>query len=1036
MVEHFIAYFAKRHFFANLFFLAVFVGGIFSWQHTSKEEMPDITFNRIRIQVTYPGAPAADVEYFVTAPLEKALLGVDGIYRISSTSSVGATSITVELEQGLDNLESILTEIRNEVLDVELPDDIIKDPSVRIFKTSKKAILDVALYVKNKHLLDVKTRQYLQKYALTLEDQLINTKEINSVKRQGFWQEEIEIDIDPNKLILYDLPFSSILKEIKNTQIRKPAGTLDAPKEPKVTLLSELNTVDKLNNLIVQGGFAGGVIRLGEVALVKESFEKETAIYKVNGHQAIMFNVVKNSGYGIIEALEATGRVLKNFKKNNLANTDIEIAVLDDESIDIRNRLSLIGYNSIIGFILVLISLLFFLNLQSAFWVATGIPFTFCLTMICASFLGYTINGTTLSAVIIVMGIIVDDAIVVAENITRMHYRGMNVKQAVVKGTAFVLLPIVASILTTCVAFIPLFFFKGHFGRFVYFIPPVIFLMLGASFLESILILPGHMSIKIPFFHRDSLEDKGHWFDRVEDFYETFLKKILPFRMLIFVVFIVLALVSAYFLKHKMKFVMFPKEETREIVIRGDMAKGCTRFETAAATKKIEDTLNAYVGKEVIGYRTEIARSRRGSAVEENKFRIVVEIVPKSERKRSSDSIVKEFKSVIDAKALDKIKFQKSRWGHSSGSPIEIFIQQNDDALRDASVNELILAMNEYAELINVEEDEGFFVPEYRLSINQEKVKRLDIDSTTIATTLRAALAGTVLYEFQKGDQNINVRITANAEAKSEIDKILAVPVENKGKYLVPLRDVVFVEKIESPNSIYRENLKRTTIVYADINPKSKHTPLEIAEYMEANVFPKIVSKYPTTTMFFGGEVFDTRESKSNFSNAVIFSLCLIYLILAILFNSLFQPLVIMSVIPFGVVGVILAFILHGKFIFGFFAAVGILGLAGVVVNDSIIMLVKLHNEYDNREKQSHSFAQIAKVAKTRLRAVILTTITTVAGILPAAYGVGGYDATLAEMMLALAWGLVFGTLITLILIPCIYSVEKDIKYFFKRHKH
>lgn len=1032
MLENIIAYFAKRHFFANLFFLAIFIGGIFCWHHTSKEEMPDITFNRISITVRYPGAPASDVEYFVTDPIEEALLGVDGIYRITSSSSVGSSSVSVEIEQGVEDLDEVLTEIRNEVLDVDLPDDIIDDPSIRIFKTSKKAILDVALYIKDKHILDVQSRQYLQKYALTLEDQLINRKEINSVNRKGFWQEELQIKIDPAKLVSYDLPLSTVQKEIKNNHIRKPAGTIEALKEPKVTLLSELDTVERLNELIVQGGFEGGVIKLKEVADVTEGFEKETAIYKVNGHQAIMFNVVKNSSYGIIEALDAVEKVLEKFKKHNLSNTNIEIAVLDDESVDIRNRLSLIGYNSLIGFILVMVALLFFLNLQSALWVAVGIPFTFCLTMICASFLGYTINGTTLSAVIIVMGIIVDDAIVVAENITRRINQGESVAEAVVRGTEFVLLPIVASIVTTCVAFIPLFFFKGHFGNFVYFIPPIIFLMLGASFLESIFILPGHMSLKIPFLKNFESRGKGHWFDKVEQYYENLLKKVLPYRMWVFVGFVLLALFSFYVLKHKMKFVMFPKEETREIVLQGTTQKGSTRFETADATKKIEDALLEYQGKEVIGYRTEIARSRRGKAVEENKFRVVVEIVPKEKRNKSADMLVKEFKNKINEDDFAEIKFLKSRWGHSSGSPIEVIVQQNDDKLREQSVKALIEKMKQYKVLDNIEEDEGFYVPEYRLSIKQEKVKRLDIDSTTIASTLRSALEGSVLYEFQRGDQDINVRLTTVTEAKDNIDKILLVPIENKGKYLVPLNDVVSVKEVQSPNSIYRQDLKRTTLIFADISKKNKKTPLEIASYMEENIFPEILAAFPTTTLSFGGEVLDTRESKDNFRNAVLMALFFIYLILAVLFQSLLRPLAIMLSIPFGVVGVILAFIIHGKIVFGFFAAVGILGLAGVVVNDSIIMLVKLDDEY-SAEGKEQSFKQIASIAKTRLRAVVLTTLTTVAGILPAAYGIGGYDATLAEMMLALAWGLVFGTLITLFLIPCIYSVEKDVSRVLKR---
>ena len=240
--------------------------------------------------------------------------------------------------------------------------------------------------------------------------------------------------------------------------------------------------------------------------------------------------------------------------------------------------------------------------------------------------------------------------------------------------------------------------------------------------------------------------------------------------------------------------------------------------------------------------------------------------------------------------------------------------------------------------------------------------------------------------------------------------------------------DLVTIKKVRSPNSIARQDLKRTTILYADLKKDSDQTPLDVAVYLEENIFPKILSEYPTTTLSFGGEIKDTRESKNDFRNAALLATLLIYVILAVLFDSTFKPLIIMLAIPFGLVGIILAFLLHGKLLFGFYAAVGALGLAGIVINDSIVMLVKLDAVLEGKDG-SHRDTLIAQAAQTRLRAVILTTLTTVVGVLPTAYGLAGYDAMLAEMMLSLSWGLLFGTIITLILIPCLYSVGQDIRY-------
>ena len=568
-------------------------------------------------------------------------------------------------------------------------------------------------------------------------------------------------------------------------------------------------------------------------------------------------------------------------------------------------------------------------------------------------------------------------------------------------------------------------------------IPPIIILMLSASLFESIFILPGHMSLSLPWLDRlsdkfqkkDSDGNEFHWFDKVEERYGKFLRKVLPYKKFIFLGFLTLLVLSGVVAKTKMKFVMFPHEETRDIVLMGKIQANATRYDTAKSTKKIEAIIAPYLGEEVIGYRTEIARSRRGGSSEENSFRMIIEIVPKEKRKKSADQIITALKEKTDKlKGFKKITFQKSRWGHNSGSTMEFVVQQNDDKVRATVVEMLMSKIKDSGFLSNVEADGDLRVDEYKVSLIQEKIKRLSIDPSDIASTFRAALEGSVLYDFSNGEEDVDVRFTTIDEAKNDIDKVLDLPVENKGNYLVPLRDIVRVEKVSVPSSIARRDLKRTTLIDAEVEEGVKKTPVQIAEYFEENVFPLILSKYPTTTLSFDGEVKDTRESKGDLAKSVVMAIFLIYVVLAILFNSMFKPFIIMLAIPFGVVGIILAFWLHGKVLFGFYAAVGALGLAGVVINDAIIMVVKMDKSYDNEKMKDECNAQIANIAKTRLRAVVLTTLTTVAGLVPTAYGFAGYDAMLAEMMLALAWGLIFGTAITLLLIPCVYSLGKDIQ--------
>jgi multidrug efflux pump subunit AcrB len=998
--------------------------------------MPDVTFDRVRIAATYPGATAEEVEHFVTRPIEDEVRGIDGVYRIFSTSSQGSTVVIVEIEQQYPNKEEVITEIRNAVLDVDLPDDVRDKPNVRVFKTAKMAIIDVALIHTGYHLLDVPGRIQLQQYAHALENQLIAIPQVNSADMTSYLQEEIQIKVDPDKLVEYDIPFSQVMSEVRDNHVRQPAGNIEDQNEPKVTLSAQLDSVDKLNSLIIQAGFEGKAISLSDIAQVERGFYREKEIIKVNGHEAVLFNVVKNASYGILDSINAVTRVIDRYQNQHLKGTSVQIILIDDESMDLRNRLLIILTNGAMGFALILITLFLFLNKRSGLWVGLGIPFTMGFSLIAAHMIGYSINNITLAAVIIVMGMVVDDAIVVAENISRMRAQGVDSKDAAIKGTAQVFFPILGSIVTTCIAFVPLFFFAGRFGRLVYFIPPIIFFMLGASLFESLVILPGHMHFEIPKFRifkngtkQMASASKAHWFDKVEDQYGQFLCRILPFKYVIFVVFFILLAGSVLIVQHKMRYEMFPNEETREISILGETDPKTGRFQTADIAKKVEEIVLPFVGDQVVAVRTDIARSRRGGAVEENKFRTLIEIVPVEKRLESADELIALWeKDIRQIEELTKITIQKSRWGQASGSPIEVLVQENDDVLREGASNRLAEMMRGHPALINVDIERPIRIPEYKIDLQRERVKRLGISARDIAATFRSALQGSVLYEIPRGDETVDVRLTIIDEAKSDIEKILDIPVENMQNYLVPLRNIVLVEKTETPNSIAREDRKRTTTVFADIKPGSKMTPLDIAADLEDDIFYRVLEEQPTTVLSFTGEVKDTRESGGDFKNAIILVCFLIFMVLAVLFNSLSRPLIIMLAIPFGLVGVVLAFVLHGKFVFGFFAAIGVLGLAGVVINDSIVMVSKLDQEFKGFKGRIKN-SQIAAIAQTRLRAVVLTTLTTVVGVLPTAYGWVGYDAMLAEMMLALAWGLCFGTAITLILIPCIYSFMQDLRF-------
>ncbi len=1037
MIRSIIEYFARRHLLANVIAVGIITASFFAWHATGKEAMPNVAFDVVRISTTFRNATPADVEYFITEPIEEELSGISGIKSVSSTSGSGQSSITVEIEDDPDERANILNEIRSGVLEADLPDDA-GTPRIREIKTSERSVLDIALIDKNLKVLDAKGREKLQRHAETLKNRLERLEHVREVNYSGYLEKEIHILADPEKLDYYHISLTDIIDTLTANNLRQPAGSIKNGEEIKVSIVSELDSEEKISSLVTRGTFDGATVRIKDLASVAEEYEEYTTITKYNGYEGIRLNIVKKSSAGIIESNDLIMREVENFRTTALKGTALDTVLMDDESISVRERLSLISVNGLIGFTLVILTLFIFLDFTSGFWVAAGIPFSFCFTAVFVYLSGYTINNMTLAAIILIMGMVVDDAIVIAENIGRMRHNGVDRKTAVVEGTEYVLKPVIASILTTCVAFVPLYFFSGRFGKFVSYIPLLIFLMLGGSLFEAVFILPSHLSIALPdFLKRKKRKERqrGHWFEAVEDAYGRLLEKALKLRSLIYVLFIIL-LFSAYNIAvNKMDFALFPREEVTSVNIEGIAPPGTDKYRTAELAAQVEEIFRPYTGNEVIAFRTDIARSRRGAAVEENRFSMNIQLVSRDKREKSSSELTAEWEEKFKTvSGFDTLKVVKGWFGQSSGSPVEITVYENNDRRREEIAGKLAAEIRKIRGISASEVQEQKKYSEYILDYDKELMQRLGVSVSSVTKTLRAILNSYEVFTLKReGDIEVEVNVSVSDNAKKDIGNVLSIPVKNSGSYLVPLGSVVNYRNIKSPDTIQRENFMRTIMVYADIaEGEAGMTPAEAGSIIEKTIFPELLAEYPSANLKFAGEIKDTRESGNDMLYSSIAVLFIIYIILALLFNSMFKPFIIMLSIPFGVAGVVYALYFHGITVYGFFSAIGVLGLAGVVINDAIVMLDKLEREYERTEGVSIT-ARVASIAKTRLRAVFLTTITTVAGLIPTAYGFAGYDSMLSDMMLVMAWGLIFGTLITLILIPMIYCSMMRIRSLWRK---
>jgi multidrug efflux pump subunit AcrB len=682
-MKNLIAYFINRPIVVNALMFGLIIAAVLLWPKIGKEEMPEFSMNWVRVSLRYPGASANDVELFITKPIEEKLKGVSSLKEVTSTSAYGTSSISITFEANLTNLPEKIQEVKDAIDAVDIPREA-DEPIYRQFRSSEKAIIDIGIFLKDKDQLDIQSRMELQKYALAFKNKILSLPEISGVDDTGYLRPELQIKVDPKSLEKYEISLTQVKNQIVSQNVRRPIGSMKDTAESEVSIISELSDVESMENVIVTAGFQGQKLKLSQMAKIVNGFEQSSTITKVQGREGIIFNIKKSSNVDILSAERTVSSFIKTFKKNN-PDSPIDFILIDDESYDVRNRLSLIGSNGLIGFLLILLVLFLFLDFKSGIWVAMGIPFSLAFTLISAHLMGYTINNMTLASIIIVLGIVVDDAIIIAENISR-HFKNGAIKDAVA-SVSEVASPVFASVLTTCAAFVPLYFFSGRFGLFVKYIPLVIFLMLFASIIESFFILPAHMVHKLriqEFFSKFSFSHKfakgrESLIKITEDKYSSFLQKILKHRIVILSFFIILLVFSGYIFHTKMKYVMFPREESRDFRLKVIAPEGTTKYQTARMVKKVEDLFLNDNRNIVTSVRTSIGQNRRGGQVTENEASIRVEIVPPSERAISLKDLLKDWEGKAKKfPEFEKIRFQKGWFGSDSGSPIAIQIQEND----------------------------------------------------------------------------------------------------------------------------------------------------------------------------------------------------------------------------------------------------------------------------------------------------------------------------------------------------------------------
>ena len=999
-----IDYFVDNSVVVNLLTLLIIFMGTISIFSLNKETFPNVDFNFINVRLAYPGAAAEDVEKLITIEIERQLKEVDGIDEINAMSSEGASIVSLQIDPDYD-LDEVLTEVRDALSDImqKVPEDA-ESPIISKSSNSKRSLISFGVYGKDEMKLREDTkyiREVFERYS-----------GVSNVDLTGFRDEQFDIQIDLKKIEELDLTLLQVFNAVKDRQVNITAGNLKlAEREKLIRTLKENETVEQIESIVISSNNVGNSVLVKDVATVKRILKEKTREERSDQELAIFVSVSSKASADVLE----TASWLKEKISALSEERGFKYKEFNDLSFYVERRLGVLSENGIVGIFLVIICLTFFMNLRVSIITALGAPFAFLVAFSMMDSLDITINLISMFGLILVLGMLVDDSIIVAEQYYQNLEAGLSPRKAAKQAAYETVAPVSSTVITTMVAFGSLFFMDGLMGKFMWPVPAVVILCLVASWLECFLILPGHLA---DFASKVKTLEKDEWYKPLKTFYERSLRLALTHAGKTIAIFVAL-FIGSLFMAKNMRFELFPGDDVTYAYLNIKGPVGSTFEKTNNILKDMEQVIvDEIKDEELIGFRTITGfQWSRGQTprVGNHYGSIFIEFTLQDLRKRSLDEIL----NIVTKKEKKKVgnyvfTLEKIKNGPPSGKPVNVEISSDsmDDLI--AASKEIKAHLDAKKEVISSEIDYEFGKKQIIVDIDEAEARRLGVSNVQIATELRAAFEGLTATTIKKSDEDVDIVVRLQEKYRSQENTLKRIRVLNNQGALIPLTRMASFREQDGSFIIRRFNRKRTISISGEVNRK-----LTTSSQLNKDLKPfldKTITKYPGMNYMLSGENKDTRESLDSFKKALVASLFLIFIVLVVQFSSLAQPLIIMSAIPFGLIGVVIAFFILGMSL-GFMALMGILGLVGVVINDSIV-LVSFINQY--LKNHGHDMDSLVKASLSRFRPVILTTFTTVVGLLPVAHMPGG-DPFLKPMATSFAYGLLFSTSITLIFVPSCY---------------
>jgi len=1037
-----IAFMAKNGVASNLLLFAMFIAGYFSFTTIVQEVFPESSLDTISVSVTYPGATPEEIEESIVQKVEEAVEAIEGVKEISATASEGRGVVNVELELGTD-IARALDEVKSEVDQIQTFPDDAEEPDIREL-TTRAVVLRIALFG------DVDERT-LKETAYRLEDAASSLPEISYVETSAVRNYEIYADVPQSRLRALGLSLPQVAQIVGRSSLDSPAGAIETgTEEVRVRTIGQNYNQQDFENIVVVSTQDGATLTLGDIADVQDDFEDSDLITRFNDAPVAFVDIYRTSDERVLDVAEAA---------KTLVDEDFELpagvsyAIWEDRSELLEDRLALLLRNAALGLILVLGALTLFLDLRLAAWTAVGIGATFVGAIFILDWAGSSINMFSLFGFILALGLVVDDAVVVGENIYAERERGRTGIGAAIAGAQRVKVPVFFAVATTVTAFLPLLAVGGVIGKILADIPLVVIAVLTLSLVEALYVLPHHLSTLPDHDHKPG-NRVTRFFSRVQSWVDARFKAFVEgpldraLRFVVAMPYLILAsgvalliLFLAMIPGGIIKFAFFPEIEGDIVAATLEMPSGTTVERTAEVTERIEAAADRALARfdaqppgdapdngvgpyflEAIYTTIGMAQTGQGPGGAERTLRpnlanVQLSLIPAAQRESVSASAIEqawreELGPVPEARSLSI-----SSSLLAVGEPVNVQLSHPDEAILDLASDRLMEQLARVTGVFDIESDQDAGQQEIELRL-KPGARTLGVTLQDVASQVRAAFFGAEAVRVQRGQEDVRVYIRLPEDERDSIADIERYRVRLPGGE-VALSSIAEVSFGEAPSVIRREEGHRIATITADVDSDTIGGQ-EVATLLEQDIMPQLTADYPSLQYDFGGEQEEQQESFGDLGSAFLLALVAIYALLAVPFRSYVQPLIIMAAIPFGMIGALIGHLLLGIPL-GILSMFGIIALSGVIINGSLVMIDFLNENLANGMEPGEAMIE---AAKSRFRPIMLTAITTFLGVAPITFETSLQAQFLIPMSASLGFGVLFGTVLLVLLIPALAIIQ------------